>query len=130
MVTQLGKLSQLKEKGMLTDNEFIAAKSKILNHDAEDSNKASQGPIGNSVPDNKTTLPPIQTCTVNIKGPADSKNMYFAAKVFYKDAGVTFEKAKESLSSGAVMKFKDKKQAMEFIEKYNEMGCKSELKEG
>ena len=35
LATQLEKLSELKEKGMLTDEEFNIAKSKLLNKGTE-----------------------------------------------------------------------------------------------
>jgi hypothetical protein len=66
---------------------------------------------------------------VSIKGPDDSKKLYLIAKEFYKDAGVTFDKAKEFLTKGVIMSFEDRNNAMKFIEKYNQMGCRTELKE-
>jgi hypothetical protein len=65
---------------------------------------------------------------VSIKGPDDRKQLYLATKDFYKDAGVTFDKAKEFLLKGVIMSFQNKNKAMAFIEKYNLMGCKTELK--
>lgn len=82
----------------------------------------------------KNTSPQLQpkssqNIRVFIKGPDDTKKLYLAQRDFYKDAGVAFDKAKEFLTKGVVMSFKDKEQAMIFIEKYNQMGCKTELKE-
>ena len=128
LATQLEKLSDLKEKGMLTDEEFIAAKSKLLNREPDESNSAPHDdfvkpPSVNNAP------PPAQMYKVKIKGPDDSKKMYLATKDFYKDAGVSFEKAKEFLTKGIIMSFENKNEAMQFIAKYNQMGCKTELKD-
>jgi len=126
LASKLEKLSQLKEKGMLTDEEFIAAKTKLLNGEANESRRAiHDDPVITTAVNNAP--PAVQRYKVKIKGPDDSKKMYLATKDFYKDAGVAFEKAKESLTKGIIMTFEDKKQAMQFIEKYNQMGCKTEL---
>lgn len=82
----------------------------------------------------KNTSPQLQpkssqSIRVFIKGPDDTKKLYLAQRDFYKDAGVTFDKAKEFLTKGVIMSFEDKNKAMKFIEKYNQLGCKTELKE-
>ena len=114
---------------MLTDEEFIAAKTKLLNGEADESSRAlHEDPVKATSVNN--ALPPAQRYKVKIKGPDDSKKMYLATKDFYKDAGVSFEKAKEFLTKGIIMSFENKNEAMQFIEKYNQMGCKTELKRG
>lgn len=67
--------------------------------------------------------------SVEIKGPDDSKKTYFITKEFYKDIGVTFEKAKDFLSYGTTCNFKNKDEALKFVEKYKGMGCRVELNE-
>jgi ribosomal protein L7/L12 len=66
---------------------------------------------------------------VKIKGPDDPQKMYVITKEFYKDVGVTFEKAKGFLSSGTTCNFENKDEALKFVEKYKELGCEVELKE-
>lgn len=129
LASQLEKLSQLKEKGMLTDDEFIAAKATLLNKNAEGLSKPIQSEPVDSMPANNASSPPAKKCKVSIKGPDDSKKLYLIAKDFCKDSGVTFDKAKEFLTKGVIMSFEDKNKATKFVEKYNQMGCKTELKE-
>jgi hypothetical protein len=128
LTSQLEKLAVLKEKGMLTDEEFIAAKAKLLNGKNEDVRAQINDESAKDNAGDNATPPTMKKYKVKIKGPDDSKKLYLATKDFYKDAGVTFDKAKEFLTKGVIMSFQDKNQAMEFIEKYNLMGCKTEMK--
>jgi hypothetical protein len=100
--SRLLELRNNKEKGMLTNEVFIAAES---------------------------NPPPTKKYKVKIKGPDDSKKMYLATKAFYKDADVTFEKAKAFLRQGVIMRFEDKEEALQFAEKYTQMECKVELQD-
>lgn len=129
LATQLEKLSQLKEKGMLTDEEFIAAKSNLLNNNPAGSDKPIQKDQAEVIPIDNAVKPPSPIYKVKLKGPDDAKKLYFAQRDFFKDAGVSIGKAKELLMSGTTMSFNDKKEAMKFIEKYSQMGCKTELSE-
>ena len=70
-----------------------------------------------------------QKIKVSIKGPDDNKKLYLVAKQFYTDAGVSFEKAKDFLTKGVIMSFEDKNKALVFIEKYNQLGCKTAMKD-
>lgn len=129
LANQLEKLSQLKEKGMLTDEEFIAAKGKLLNGQNKELLASSQ--LGEPIAKTETTItpPPSQKYKVKIKGPDESKKMYIATKTYCTDAGVSFEKAKEHLTKGVIMKFEEKDRALQFMEKYKQMDCKAELQE-
>jgi hypothetical protein len=122
---RLEKLAALKEKGMLTDEEFIVAKGKLLNNQNEETKAVSQPDAVKTVDATASTRP--QRYRVKIKGPDDSKKMYIATKAFCADAGVAFEKAKEHLTRGVIMKFEEKNSALQFIEKYSQIGCKAEL---
>lgn len=127
VTSQLEKLAALKEKGMLTDEEFIAAKAKLLNRQNEEAKTASHPESAKANAADTATPPPLLNYKVKIKGPDDSKKMYIATKAFCKDAGVAFEKAKALLTRGVIMKFEDKNSALQFVEKYNQMDCRAEL---
>jgi hypothetical protein len=129
VTSQLEKLAALKEKGMLTAEEFIAAKAKLLNGRSEEAKLVShpEAAIANAA--TPAAPPPPQKFKVKIKGPDYSKKMYIATKAFCDDTGVAFDKAKAHLTKGVVMNFEDKNSALQFVEKYSHMDCKAALQE-
>ncbi len=127
--SRLLELRNKKEKGMITNEVFIAAKSKFLNRQNEDAKAAIHDEPAKANAADNTTPPYAKNYKVKIKGPDDSKKMYLATKAFYKDADVTFEKAKAFLMQGVIMTFEDKEDALQFAEKYKQMECKAELQD-
>ena len=129
LASQLEKLSELKAKGLLTDEEFASAKSKLLNEGNAELNKNIQASADKTnSPDNP--LPqPVKSYRVKITAPNDSKQLYNTAKELCKDVALSSAQAKDVLTKGTTLNFKDKNVALRLIEKYKNMGCQTDLKE-
>lgn len=70
---------------------------------------------------------PTSQFMVKLQGPEDRKQLYLSAKELCKDAGLSFEDAKEVLTKAGALNFGDKETALKIIEKYNNLGCKARL---
>ena len=116
----------MKSKGMLTDEEFSSAKAKLLNRGEPEISQSAQSAIEQE-PD-KSDAPlqeeKVYKVTICSLSPDDAKQIYHTAKELCKDIGVGFSQAKDILTKGTTLNFKDQQEAIRIIDKYRNMGCK------